>query len=665
MTNKSTFRRSFLLMTLISAGVLLAIAFDLSEWLRGGFGWRWSYTRVPYARVIVLVFIMIAYLILIWQLQKRRLWILFGGVMLGATVIALGTAYLRDGDALYTMLVRTLSAGATAPHPVGVWLNSAEAESLWRDWSMLMPNLPRHVALSPPGAPFWYALLESAFNILPVSISEALRDPLYFYQCHAYRFINYTPAEWASAWFGITMPFWASLTVIPLFATAKQFFTEEASRRIIIGWALVPSIALWAGSWNSLYPFFAITSFLYLHLGITTSAKNGFRRAGSLRYLLIAGFVAGVGSFINFAFMPMFLLFGLYTLLSAFLGQKPIRSSRLLHAEMVGILFGLGMLIVWGTYWLITRETPLEILNVALDDHLELDRNYWFWVVMHVWDWILFAGVIWALLSLYGLFWGWRGRTKGAMQPILLLSLSLWLTVLITTLSNTARGETGRVWSWMIPFLLITAYEGITRLVTHPKERHMSLSDSWWVVHWIQACAVVILGSFLSVFNTELFFTPRPVPIENTTPIQATFVRVGDNARFGLTGWRGEYDPDQNAIILWLNWTSDQRISDVLWFGATPVSPDGTAGDMVIWQPGEFFEMIYIDQPRNYPTTCWLPNENPIGDMVVIPLPDNPMMGEWWVSIAIFGDKEQVEGRLLVNGDELQVGIGGIAVGSE
>lgn len=658
MATKLTFRWSFLLMTLISVGLLLAITFDLSEWLRGGYGWRWGYISTPYPRMIVLGLVIVGYLIVIGQLQKRRLWMLFLGVMLGATAIAWGVAYLRDGDALYTMLVRTLSSGATAPHPVGVKLDSIGTQ--WQDWSALMPTLPRHVALSPPGAPFWYALLESVFNAFPSSVTQALRAPLFPYQCHVFSFTQYSPTEWAIAWFGITMPFWASLIVIPLFATAKQFFSDEASRRIIIAWALVPSIALWAGSWNSLYPVFAITSFLYLHLGITNSTQNGLKRARSLRYLLISGFVAGIASFINFAFMPMFLLFGLYTLISAFLGQKPIHTSRLFHAVMVGIIFGVGMITVWGIYWLFTKETPLEILNVALNDHLELDRNYWFWVVMHVWDWVLFAGIMWALLSLYGLFWGFRRHEKGTIQPILLLSLSLWLTVLITTLSNTARSETGRVWSWMIPFLLLSAYDGIIRLINQSPEKKPQFSTSWWVVNILQASAVLVLGSYLSVFDTELTQISRPTPIENTIPVQATFTRVGDNATFHLVGWRGEYDPDQNALIVSLNWTSDQQNYDVLWFGATPVSPDGTAGNMVIWQPGD-----YIEPHNQFLTTCWQPDENPIGDIVVIPLPENPMSGEWWVSIAIFGDKDQPEGRLLVNGSELQMGIGGIAVGSQ
>lgn len=658
-------RRTFLWMTLITAGLLLALALNITEWLRGGFGWRWGYIRVPVVYTLVLGAVIIGYLVLMWVLQNRRLWMLFTGVIIGSAVIAYGAAYVRDGDALFTMLVRTLSAGATAPHPVGVWLNSPEAETLWRDWSMLMPNLPRHVALSPPGAPMWYALLETIFNALPISLSESLRAPLYPYQCQVYTFIEYTPAEWAIAWFGILMPLIAGFIVIPLFAVAKTFFNDQHARRIIIAWGLVPNIALWGGSWNTLYPLFAIASFLYLHLGIVHGVSNGLRHRKTMRHLYISGLWAGVASFINFAFMPMFLLFGLYTLMTAFLGAKPVKSSRLFFAEIVGIIFGIGMLTIWLIYWLFTRETPLEILNMALGGHLDLERNYWFWVVMHVWDWVLFAGIMWALLSIYGIIRGYLTRQKRQpIPPILILSGALWLTVIITTFSNTARGETGRVWSWMAPFLLLSAYDGLMRLVNNPKERHLSQAESWWVVHWLQALSIIILASYLSVFNTELPLpATRPQPIADMIIADATFIRSTDNASFTLTGWRGEYDPDQNALILWLNWTNDQQIYDALWFGATPVSPDGTAGDMVLWQPGQF-----IPNPDNpeldmrYPTTCWSPNMTPLGDKVIIPLPENPELGEWWVSIAIFGDKGGTEGRLVVNGDELQVGIGGIRV---
>ncbi|HRF98032.1 MAG TPA: hypothetical protein PLZ51_22655, partial [Aggregatilineales bacterium] len=112
----------------------------------------------------------------------------------------------------------------------------------------------------------------------------------------------------------------------------------------------------------------------FLHLGISYGAIHGIRRRRTLGYLYLSGLLAGIGSFINFAFMPMFLLFGLYTLMTAFWGKKPIKSSRLLHAELVGIVFGIGMFTIWGVYWLITRETPFEILNVALNDHLDLPR---------------------------------------------------------------------------------------------------------------------------------------------------------------------------------------------------------------------------------------------------------------------------------------------------
>lgn len=650
--------RAFWLMTLIAGGLVLAVALNLSDWLRGGFGWRWGYSIAPFDRILILTGVVFGYLIVIWRVQKSRLWLLFLVVIIGFCVISFGAGYVREGDAFYTMIARTISPAATAPHAVGVLLDWSG--DLWRDWSELMPNLPRHVALSPPGAPMWYGFLEDMLTPHP-AISQALREPIFPYQCHTYATMKYTAPEWASAWFGILMPLWAALAVLPLYAVAKSLFSEPHARRIIIGWALVPSFAMFAGSWNTLYPLIAISSFLYLHLGITHGITAGLKNRRTIRHLILSGFIAGVGSFINFAFMPMFLLFGLYALMSALWGKKPIRSSRLFFAEGVGIFFGIGMTIVWMIYWLITRETPLEILRMALNDHFALDRNYLFWVFMHVWDWVLFAGVIWALLSAYGLWHHFRTRQKGAMPPIVLLNLALWLMVIITTISNSARGETARVWSWMTPFLLLVAYDGILRLFNHPQADTTdpaSLKRAWWVVHGLQAMSVILLASHLNVFTTELTAPPaRPQPIADMTAIQARFTRMSDTANFDLVGWRGEYDPERNAIRLWVNWTNEQQVYDALWFGATPVSPDGVAGDMVLWQPREFFGM-----DMRYPTTCWSPNQAPIGDMVIIPLPENATSGDWWVSVAIFGDESQAEGRLVVNGDELQVGVGGIRV---
>lgn len=657
--NKShTTWRAFGVMIFITVGLLLALAFNITEWLRGGFGWRWDYAPAPFGHILVMSVIVIAYVLAMHTLSQRRLWMLFTGVIVGSAFIAYGAAYVRSGDALFTMLTRTLSAGATAPHPVGIWLDSPEVASLWRDWSALMPNLPRHVALSPPGAPMWYAALEAVFNILPTSLSEMLRAPLYPYQCHVYTFIKYTPAEWAVAWFGILMPVVAGFIVIPLFVVARQFFDEQQARHIIVAWGLVPNMALWAGSWNTLYPLFAITSFLYLHLAITHGVQHGLRHPKTMRHAYLSGLWAGVASFINFAIIPMFLLFGLYTLLIAFLGTKPVKSSRLFFAEMIGIIFGIGVLTIWFIYWLFTGETPLEILNMALRGHLDLERNYWFWIIMHVWDWVLFAGIMWALLSIYGMIQGYLTRQKHQpLPPIVILGISLWAMLIIITLSNTARGETGRVWSWMTPFLLLSAYDGMSRLISQPSQRRLSATTAWNVVNGMQALSVVILAGFLAVFNTELTPPPlRPEPIADVIDTHTVFTRSTDHASFILTGWRGEYDPQRNALILWLNWTSDRHIYDALWFAATPVSPDGVAGDMVLWQPRQFFS-----QDQRYPTTCWSPNQPPLGDMVIIPLPDDPQSGGWWVSLAIFGDAEGVEGRLSVDG-ELQVGIGGIRV---
>ena len=58
-----------------------------------------------------------------------------------------------------------------------------------------------HVALSPPGNTLVYGVLNHLFTAVP-GLAEPLFRALLPLQCHNSNLLNYTPAEWASAWFG-------------------------------------------------------------------------------------------------------------------------------------------------------------------------------------------------------------------------------------------------------------------------------------------------------------------------------------------------------------------------------------------------------------------------------------------------------------------------------
>src|SRR5690606_9080749 len=106
-----------------------------------------------------------------------------------------------------------------------------------------------------------------------------------------------------------------------------------------------------------------------------------------------------------------------------------------LRPVIAGIWFGVGLLIPWVCFWLIAGQTPFDLLHVALDTHLDLDRPYLPWLWLHFWDWAIFSGLPLILI------WLWLAvrRLREGVRPGAVLSVALLLTMLILLLSDTAR----------------------------------------------------------------------------------------------------------------------------------------------------------------------------------------------------------------------------------
>ena len=90
------------------------------------------------------------------------------------------------------------------------------------------------------------------------------------------------------------------------------------------------------------------------------------------------------------------------------------------------------------------------------------------------------------------------------------------------------------------------------------------------------------------------------------------------------------------------------------------VSPEGETTESLLWQPGESY-----GKEQQYPTTCWRPDTT-IEDVIKLPLPDEATSGDWWISLSVFGDETQPDGRLAVSTyaaePDIQVGLGPVQV---
>ncbi|MEP7294002.1 MAG: hypothetical protein ABI835_19605, partial [Chloroflexota bacterium] len=391
-------------------------------------------------------------------------------------------------------------------------------------------------------------------------------------------------------------PLWAALTVFPLYALAKRFAGENA-RYAVIWWALVPAVIVFAGSWSTLYPLIAVVIFLLLVLGLE-------KARGWL--ILLSGVAFGVGVFVNFALIPLALMVGLYALGDVLLVQR----RSILRAIIAGLWFGVGMVIPWLVYALASGETFFDLLGASMQFHLNLDRPYLFWVGMHLWDWLLWTGVGFAAL---GVAYLWRSRRERTFTPLTVLAGSLALTMLLLILSGTARGETGRVWLFFSPFLLMIG-AGALRGTDHAPYGKLIIA---------QAVYAVALVASLNAMTTDLLPPPSAPVVSVNRPADATFSE-GVTPLFRLTGWDAE--TRSGSIDLRLNWQGLSQTRTPYWFGVVLVSPDGEVFGRDPWQPGGAVR---------YPTTCWA-TQTAAGDEIRLELPPDAAPGDWWISLAAY-----------------------------
>lgn len=590
----------------------LSLLFDWVPFLRGGFGWYWEYQPAPLVRILPLLVVTAAYLGGAWVFLRREynrlliIWALLGTIMISLSVIA-----VRDDDVLYTLFVRTASGIATGPHLAGAvvdwsdWLN-------WPDVMRSFEGVSIHVALAPPGLPLVYHALNSFLSAVP-GFADGLQRALLPYQCANYSLLAYTPAEWASAWFGILMPLWSGLAVWPLFSVTRRLADSQAARFAVTWWPLVPALVMFVPTWNTFYPLVALTAFWCLLRGLE---KGVF-------WLILSGLLAGLLTFANFSLVPLLGLFGFYALFYFWQNR-----AHLHDLILIGVWFGVGFMLPWLGYWLASGFTPLDLLHVAMSAHLSLDRPYLPWLWLHFWEWALFTGIPLVALWLFNVVKGKRD----------ILGAALLATMIVLLLSGTARGETGRVWLFFSPFVLAASALQNRR-------------SGWLAISISQAVLMVVLAAVLPVIGTPDMPPPPPAPpfVAATRASGADF-----DQNFRLVSWDAERQAD--SILLRLNWQPLRLMTTPYWFSALLVSPDGSpSGETLVWQPLE----------TRYPTTCWSVGEV-VSDSVRLPLSVHAPDGEWWVSVSAFGDVDHPEQRVTVmlpdGSTDTQVGLGPISI---
>lgn len=621
---------------ILGASVIL-ILFFLFDWypfLRGGYGWRWPYVKPETAKLIKLLPVILAigmFFAGVWLLRSTPAVVYVIWCVLGATLIPLALLYWW-GDPLELLFTRTVSGLATGGFSVATKMDGIG--STLQHWLSTMPTLKSesiHVALSMPGWPIGYYSLTKVLEALPF-LSEPLGMVLRPYLCHEVPIMNLSNAQLASSWLGIFSPFWAALTVIPLFLLGRTAVNEPVARTAVAWWPLVPSLAMFLGSLSTPTPLIAMTMIYFLWTGL----DKGKVRGGINWRLLIAGVLTALAIILTFAFAPLLLFAGLLALLmwSRSPDQSLVHEFR--EPLLAGIYFGLGFITVFILYTVVAGHSPLEVFRNAMQIHLDLKRKYFPWLWLHTWDFIIFVG-----LPAFGLFM--MGLTRWGSPQIRRLAIALALTLGIVVLSGTGRGETGRLWFYFMPLILLVAADLLVQLPAPLRIGFLTCQTLW------------LLSLFTALPTIGTGLTPPPaydeVRISTASPMTPKVIDFG--GMLLLEGYHASFNAAGDALSVELYWRPQKQLSVPYYFSALLVTPAGAVLPAIDWQPFSY----------QYPTTCWSDADAPLVDRITLPLGDDDHRGGYWMSLAVFelspgGEVLRLPVYLPDGAHDTQVGLG-------
>jgi len=239
-------------------------------------------------------------------------------------------------------------------------------------------------------------------------------------------------------------------------------------------------------------------------------------------------------------------------------------------------------------------------------------------------------------LAALGIWRIFRASRRESIADLFSLTFGTMFSILV--FSILARGETGRVWIFLMPYWLLLASDVLAHLPSIQQNRilpHLLL---------LQTICLIVPGGFFWSSFTALTEPARPTEAGNPAiPVNARFSNGTDT--FTLTGLN--YQVNAGKIQLRLVWRADTWIRNPIELSILPIADDGTIAG----------KLNYTPLDRQYPPACWTPGR-PFEDIVLLPL--ERKSESWLYSISAWDINANK--ALMVNDNQTQVGIGPIVM---
>lgn len=459
-----------------TAFLLLALRLDLLAFLRGPEPyppeWEWAHDpKTDPAALLPALLLGLSLVGLILLSGQRRLagigragaiWILVLATCLGL-LFQLSLIGLNEGRIASQILTRLAQPWTISFYNVAISPIAADPVRFVDEFAQEVPRLrehAEHAASHPPGPVLAFRALLACMRAAP-RLATAVIEAAPLSERHRQRARSKIgDPELATGLIGVlAMMLLAVLTIWPIALFAAMASGDRAAAiRCGILWLLVPGPALFFGSLDQVLALPVLLASSLLAVGFVRADSD----RGLIGLALLAGLSAVVAIHLSYG-APVFLAMG--GLSALVLGvHRPGWARRLILVTGVcGAVCAIGFFAP-----ALVGHEPIGSLQAVLEIHetyYTAPRDYTLWLLYNPIDLAVFAG-----LPLIGLLL-WRAarllpaptiaarRRPDRGDAVLAISLTILLAL---QLSGVVRGEVGRIWIPVMPFLLLAGV-GIPR----------------------------------------------------------------------------------------------------------------------------------------------------------------------------------------------------------
>lgn len=463
-----------------------------------------------------------------------------------------------------------------------------------------------HLAVHPPGNILYLWGWKQIFTWLP-GVGHFLAQAMRHYACTEFNFVTLQDAQIAAVFGQMLLIPISGLTLLPLYAWAKQVGGARSGWRAAVLFSLVPALGLFTMRWDSVYPFFTALTFAALHRGLTTRQPV---------WWYLAGLSVSLASFCSFGNATLAPAAAIYA--AGYAGWQAGSIAETWRAVMVEwrgwLALIAGGLTLWVIYALVSGVTFFTVLSTSMSTHLYLGRTYWPWVVYNLYDLLTFVGVPTGCLFCLAVVQSWRQIRRRPRDILLLPALSLSVALLILDLSGIARGETGRMLMLWMPGLALVA----ALLLGQLKTRY-----GFALISGLLALQVLWMTLFLRVASTGMpAYVPHYPAADVATPSNTLDVTFA--GAFHLRGY--DIAPAQvtagDVLSVTLYWQAAEK----------PDRPYTVFVHLSDAQGNLQAQHDSMPDENRLPTTCWFFGEA-VSDLHTLALPETLPGGEYTLYI--------------------------------